>query len=312
LPREDYIWFPAMAYDEDYYWFPEPGCSRRNRVFYGPPAIGLGATTAFSLTPAIGPEVGFYGGINYGFVTSATALKADAGIRTFLLQPRVTNVNVTVIHNVYETRVNKNRDSRQLQRAGARHQTLVRTHAKNPPLARGICSRSAQNEHRQAHGPIASCTFQRITAGRGAATQRRETPRQRSSAAREEERSNNPGRPENNGGNRPTILSTPRLRSMNDPQLRTPETRSSTRISAATTKTATEAGPGTPKAGRKAGPGTSAQSLVSSLGASVVACATRCCAADLLSLGVLLQLCVCSCAASSSAGLAHSPLCDCR
>jgi len=59
-------------------------------------------------------------------------------MRTFLLQPRRTNVNVTVIHNVYETRVNERTETRVSFNAGAAASTLVRTHAKNRRSERHI------------------------------------------------------------------------------------------------------------------------------------------------------------------------------
>ncbi len=53
-----------------------------------------------------GPEVGFYGGINYGF--GYTGYGYEGGYwrdRHFYYNSRVNNVNVNVVHNVYEKNV---------------------------------------------------------------------------------------------------------------------------------------------------------------------------------------------------------------
>ena len=64
-----------------------------------------------------GPQVGFYGGINYGFGYFGHGFEGgrwDNG--HFFYNRAVLNVNVNVIHNVYNTRVNEtDRHPRQLQ-----------------------------------------------------------------------------------------------------------------------------------------------------------------------------------------------------
>jgi hypothetical protein len=109
-PAPGYIWTPGYwAYTDDggYYWVPG--------TWVEPPEVG------FLWTPGYwgwnngvylwnagywGPEVGFYGGINYGF--GYTGYGYEGGYwrdRNFYYNSRVNNVNVTVVHNVYEKNV---------------------------------------------------------------------------------------------------------------------------------------------------------------------------------------------------------------
>jgi WXXGXW repeat (2 copies) len=108
-PADGYIWTPGYwAWDgDDYYWVPgtwilapEPG------FFWTPPYWGWGGSAFFFHEGYWGPVVGFYGGINYGFGYFGHGYEGgrwDGG--HFFYNRAVTNVNVTVIHNVYNTRV---------------------------------------------------------------------------------------------------------------------------------------------------------------------------------------------------------------
>src|SRR5207249_1725276 len=108
-PAEGYIWTPGYwAYGvEGYYWVPG--------VWVPPPQVGLIWTPpwwGFNNNVYVfhegywGPSVGFYGGINYGYGYFGHGYEGgrwDGG--RFYYNRAVNNVNVTVIHNVYETRV---------------------------------------------------------------------------------------------------------------------------------------------------------------------------------------------------------------
>jgi len=109
-PGEGYIWTPGYwSYSDDggYFWVPG--------TWVEPPAVGLlwtpgywGWSNGAYLWNAgyWGPEVGFYGGINYGFGYVGTGYfggRWDGG--HFFYNTRVNNVNVHVIHNVYEKTV---------------------------------------------------------------------------------------------------------------------------------------------------------------------------------------------------------------
>src|SRR6266699_854748 len=110
-PGEGYIWTPGYwAWDDedgDYYWVPgtwvlapEPG------FLWTPGYWGWGGTAFIFHEGYWGPRVGFYGGINYGYGYFGHGYEGgrwDGG--RFYYNRAVTNVNVTVIHNVYETRV---------------------------------------------------------------------------------------------------------------------------------------------------------------------------------------------------------------
>ena len=116
-PAEGYIWTPGYwAWDgDDYYWVPgtwvlapEPG------FFWTPGYWGWGGNAFFFHEGYWGPHVGFYGGINYGFGYFGHGYEGgrwDGG--HFYYNRSVNNVNVTVIHNVYNTTiVNENRGPR--------------------------------------------------------------------------------------------------------------------------------------------------------------------------------------------------------
>jgi hypothetical protein len=109
-PGDGYIWTPGYwSYSDDggYFWVPG--------TWVEPPTVGLlwtpgywGWSNGAYLWNAgyWGPEVGFYGGINYGFGYVGTGYyggRWDNG--HFFYNTRVNNVNVNVVHNVYEKTV---------------------------------------------------------------------------------------------------------------------------------------------------------------------------------------------------------------
>ena len=108
-PAPGYIWTPATGptpMTADITGFPARGSNRPKSAFSGRPAIGVGTTARTWNAGYWGPEVGFYGGINYGF--GYTGFGYEGGYwrdRNFYYNSRVNNVNVTVVHNVYEKNV---------------------------------------------------------------------------------------------------------------------------------------------------------------------------------------------------------------
>lgn len=119
-PGDGYIWVPGYwawdADEDDYYWVPG--------TWVEPPEVG------FLWTPGYwgwendgylwhdgywGPEVGFYGGINYGFGYFGVGFVGGHWDHDrFFYNREVSNVNVTVVKNVYVqkvTVVNENRVS---------------------------------------------------------------------------------------------------------------------------------------------------------------------------------------------------------
>jgi YXWGXW repeat-containing protein len=110
-PGDGYIWTPGYwAWDgdaDDYYWVPGTWVLAPEVGFFWTPAWwGWGGSAFIFHAGYWGPQIGFYGGINYGFGYFGHGYEGgrwDNG--HFFYNRSVNNVNVTVIHNVYETRV---------------------------------------------------------------------------------------------------------------------------------------------------------------------------------------------------------------
>ncbi len=118
-PAEGYIWTPGYwGWDNDagsYYWVPgtwvmapEPG------FLWTPGWWGWGGGAFLFHEGYWGPHIGFYGGINYGFGYFGHGYEGgrwEGG--HFFYNRSVNNVNITNIHNVYNTTViNNNRENR--------------------------------------------------------------------------------------------------------------------------------------------------------------------------------------------------------
>jgi hypothetical protein len=108
-PGDGYIWVPGYwAYgDDDYYWVPGTWVEAPEPGFLWTPGYWAWGGSFFIFHEGYwGPTIGFYGGINYGFGYFGHGFDGgrwDHG--HFFYNRAVTTVNVTVIHNVYETRV---------------------------------------------------------------------------------------------------------------------------------------------------------------------------------------------------------------
>jgi hypothetical protein len=110
-PGDGYIWTPgywAWSDDDgDYYWVPGTWVLAPEVGFLWTPPYWGWADGAFVFYNGYwGPHVGFYGGINYGFGYFGQGFEGgrwDNG--HFFYNRSVTNVNVTNIHNVYNTTV---------------------------------------------------------------------------------------------------------------------------------------------------------------------------------------------------------------
>ena len=111
-PAEGYLWTPGYwAWDPevaDYYWVPgtwvlppEPG------LLWTPGYWGWGPDGYFFSAGYWGPAVGFYGGIDYGFGYFGHGYNGGRWDHDHFFYNRdVTNLNVTIVHNVYDERVN--------------------------------------------------------------------------------------------------------------------------------------------------------------------------------------------------------------
>jgi hypothetical protein len=117
-PGDGYIWTPGFwAYDDniaDYYWVPGTWVLAPEVGFlWTPPYWGWGADGFVFNEGYWGPTIGFYGGINYGFGYFGVGYgggRWDNG--HFFYNRSVSNVDVTVIHNVYNTTIVNNNTTR--------------------------------------------------------------------------------------------------------------------------------------------------------------------------------------------------------
>jgi hypothetical protein len=114
-PGEGYIWTPGYwAWDDeydDYYWVPGTWVLAPEVGFFWTPPYWAWVDGAYVFYDGYwGPQVGFYGGIVYGFGYFGSGYVGGRwqGDR-FFYNRSVTNVNVVSVRNVYnETVVNKN------------------------------------------------------------------------------------------------------------------------------------------------------------------------------------------------------------
>src|SRR5271165_6735409 len=115
VPAEGYLWTPGYwAYgDDDYYWVPGTWVMAPEVGFLWTPGYwGWGDGGYVFYDGYWGPQVGFYGGINYGFGYFGHGFEGgrwDNG--HFFYNRYVNNVNITEIHNVYNTKVVYNNDN---------------------------------------------------------------------------------------------------------------------------------------------------------------------------------------------------------
>lgn len=108
-PGDDYIWTPGYwAWDgNDYYWVPGTWVvAPEAGLFWTPGYWTWGGAGFFFNEGYWGPQVGFYGGVNYGFGYFGHGYEGgrwDGG--HFFYNRSVNNVNTRDIHNVYDTRI---------------------------------------------------------------------------------------------------------------------------------------------------------------------------------------------------------------
>jgi len=111
-PGEGYIWVPGYwAYDpnyNDYYWVPGTWVLAPEAGFlWTPPWWGWEGNGFIFHAGYWGSQVGFYGGIDYGFGYFGHGYEGGRWNHgAFYYNRAVNNVNVTNIHNVYNVTVN--------------------------------------------------------------------------------------------------------------------------------------------------------------------------------------------------------------
>jgi hypothetical protein len=115
-PGDGYLWTPGYwAYaDDDYYWVPgtwvmapEPG------LLWTPAYWGWGGSGFVFYDGYWGQQVGFYGGVSYGYGYFGEGYQGGRWEgEHFYYNRAASNVNVTNIHNVYNTTVINNTSNR--------------------------------------------------------------------------------------------------------------------------------------------------------------------------------------------------------
>jgi hypothetical protein len=110
-PGDGYLWTPGYwAYDDDdgYYWVPGTWVEAPQVGFLWTPAYwGWGGSAFIFHEGYWGPQVGFYGGINYGFGYGGVGYEGGRWEGDhFSYNTYVNHVNTTIIHNTYNTTVN--------------------------------------------------------------------------------------------------------------------------------------------------------------------------------------------------------------
>src|SRR5579864_6029341 len=159
VPGEGYIWTPgywAYAGDDDgYYWVPgtwvlapEPG------LLWTPPYWSWAGNGYVFNNGYWGQQVGFYGGVSYGYGYYGDGYEGGRWQnRQFYYNRAVSNVNVTDIHNVYNTTVINNTTTiNRVSYNGGNGGISVRpTHQQESiALGRHIAPVAAQTQHEQA------------------------------------------------------------------------------------------------------------------------------------------------------------------
>jgi len=113
VPAPGYIWTPGYwAYAEDggYYWVPGTWVMAPQPNYLWTPGYWGWSNSVYVWHPGYwGPHVGFYGGVNYGYGYGGSGYEGgrwDHGV--FNYNTAVNNVNVSTIHNTYNTTVINN------------------------------------------------------------------------------------------------------------------------------------------------------------------------------------------------------------
>lgn len=155
-PGDGYIWTPGYWYwdddDADYYWVPGTWVLAPEVGFFWTPGWWGWGGEAFDWHEGFwGPEIGFYGGINYGFGYFGEGYEGgrwDNG--HFFYNRSVNNVDVNIIHNVYNTTVINRNDSRISYNGHGGVDRRPTSREEAATRARHLPPVSAQSQHVQA------------------------------------------------------------------------------------------------------------------------------------------------------------------
>jgi len=156
-PAEGYLWVPGYwSYDQDfddYFWVPGTWVLAPQPGLLWTPGYWAWNGGGFIFTAGYwAPVVGFYGGINYGFGYYGDGYVGGRWDRDhFYYNRSVNNVNVTNIHNVYNTTVINNNTNNRVSYNGGPGGVSARPTAQQEAAARErhVAPVAAQNQHVQ-------------------------------------------------------------------------------------------------------------------------------------------------------------------
>jgi WXXGXW repeat (2 copies) len=156
-PDDGYLWTPGYwawdGDDSDYYWVPGTWVSSPEVGFlWTPPWWGWDGGVFLFHDGFWGPQIGFYGGINYGFGYFGEGFVGGRWQDGhFFYNRSVANINVVNVHNVYDVHVDIRNNSHVSFNGG---QGGIEAHATAEEEAAGrdrhVGAVAAQNEHIQA------------------------------------------------------------------------------------------------------------------------------------------------------------------
>ena len=156
-PEDGYIWTPgywAYGDDDGYFWVPGTWVMAPEVGYLWTPGYwGWGDNAYFFHEGYWGTQVGFYGGISYGYGYFGNGYEGgrwDNG--HFFYNQSVSNVNVTVIHNVYSTRVENNTTVNRVSFNGGNGGVSARPTSQQEAFAneKHVAPVASQTEHVQA------------------------------------------------------------------------------------------------------------------------------------------------------------------
>jgi hypothetical protein len=157
-PGDGYLWTPGYwAYDDsisDYYWVPGTWVLAPEEGYLWTPCYwGWGDGGYFFNDGYWGPEVGFYGGINYGFGYFGVGYGGGRWNNGhFFYNRSVNNLDTTNIHNVYSATVENSTNGNRVSYNGGAGGLQARPNSEEEAAAqqRHIPAVASQTEHAQA------------------------------------------------------------------------------------------------------------------------------------------------------------------
>jgi len=155
-PEESYIWTPGYwAYgDEDYFWVPGTWVMAPEVGYLWTPGYwGWDNDSYFFHDGYWDTQVGFYGGISYGYGYFGNGYEGGRWENGhFSYNQSVSNVNITVIHNVYNTKIENSTTVNRVSFNGGNGGVAVRATSQQEAAAKEkhVAPVAAQTEHVQA------------------------------------------------------------------------------------------------------------------------------------------------------------------